>query len=168
MKTKIIIIFLSLLFIGKATSMPSIDGNAMIATVTAMQDDKDTYERGGKSALNWTIVKIKNPKGAVSMDDAMDLMFGNLLGGDDDGRITMYTLYSMLKLNGINEACALNRQCVIESLHKGVNVYQNTSKEKLISGYMDDKNLFKFPDSYEPKVFSSMDKVSSAIASNKF
>lgn len=167
MKTKLIIILFSLFFISKVIAAPSIDGNAFIAIVTAMQDDKDTYDRGGESALNWDIVKTQDPKGVVSMDDAMDLMFGNLSGGDDDGRIAMYTLYSMLKLNGINETCALNRQCVIDSLHKGVNVYQNTSKEKLISSYIDDKNLFKFPDSYEPKVFSSMDKVSSAVASNK-
>nr|ELR5041260.1 hypothetical protein [Providencia stuartii]ELR5081619.1 hypothetical protein [Providencia stuartii] len=167
MNIKLVIIFFSLFFVGKAIAIPSIDGNAFIALVTTMQDDKDTYERGGKSALNWAIVKTQDPKGTVSMDDAMDLMFGNLAGSDDEDRIAMYSLYYMFKLNGINEACALNRKCVVESLHKGANVYLNTAKEKLIVGYVDDKSLFKFPDSYETKVFLSMDKVSGDIASNK-
>lgn len=163
MKTKLIIILFSLFFIGKAIATSSIDGNAFIAIVTAMQNDKDTYDRGGESALNWAIVKIQDPNGVVSMDDAMDLMFGNLVGSDDDGRIAMYSLYYMVKLNGITKTCALNSMCLIESLRKGANVYQNTSKEKLMSGYIDDKNLFKFPDSYDAKVFLSMDKASSQI-----
>ncbi|CDG86632.1 hypothetical protein [Xenorhabdus bovienii] len=172
---KNVIFYLAFLFIsGCAVSKPpedtipifnTRDNNALTAVATIFNEDKETYESGGKSLIEWDKVKLESNK--ITKDDIVSLIIGSNELPLDESSLHFYNIYYLLRDVNLIDSCELSANCVLGALESGASSMLKDGDHKFLESYRADNKKFKFKH-YDPeKIKPFMHEIATGLVKMK-
>ncbi|CDL79912.1 hypothetical protein [Xenorhabdus cabanillasii] len=172
---KNVIFYLAFLFIsGCAVSKPpedttpifnTRDNNALTAVATIFNEDKETYESGGKSLIEWDKVKLKSNK--ITKDDIVSLIIGSNEPPLDESSLHFYNIYYLLRDVNFIDSCERSANCVLGALESGASNVLKDGDQKFLESYRADNKKFKFKHYNPEKIKPLMHEIAIGLVKMK-
>ncbi|MBI6548584.1 hypothetical protein [Xenorhabdus lircayensis] len=172
---KNVIFYLAFLFISgcallnppeveRTEVLDSKDNVALLAIATIFKEDKETYDSGEKSLIDW--IKVKSKNDGITTED-----IANSIKGDEDPSskkysLLLYSMYYLIKLSNPRGTCS-SEECVLSLLESGASEMLKRGDKSFLEAYEADNKKFKFK-YYEPeKIVSGMKELANALVKMK-